>query len=392
MKIADRLRDISPFHVMEILARAKSMERQGKDIIHMEIGEPDFPTPPLVVEAALGFIRSGDVKYTPAEGLPELREAIAGHYARRYGVRVAADRIFVTPGASGGLLLALGLLLNAGDKIGLADPGYPCYSNFIRLFGGVPCQIPVDELTGFHISAELLRNYWDARMTGIVIASPANPTGSIASRGALAEVLDFVSQQAGFVISDEIYHGLEYGSSASTALEFSSRVFAINSFSKYFGMTGWRLGWVVVPEEFIGVAEKLAQNIFISAPAHSQVAALAAFSENNLAELEQRRSAFQERRDLLCAKLEAIGFSIKAKPEGAFYVFADCSRFAVDSYRFAMDLLAETGVAVTPGLDFGVNHPERHLRFCYTLAKDRLVEGLVRIEDFVHRARREPRS
>jgi aspartate/methionine/tyrosine aminotransferase len=388
MKIADRAREISPFHVMEILARAKAMERDGKSILHLEIGEPDFPTPPLVVEAALEFIRGGDVKYTPAAGLPELREAIAGYYARHYGIRVAAERIVVTPGASGGLLLALGLVLGAGEKVGLADPGYPCYGNFVRVFGGVPNPVPVDESTGFHLTAELLQNYWDERMAGIVVASPANPTGSVTSPACLAGVLEFVRERGGFVISDEIYHGLEYGPRAASALEFCPRAFVVNSFSKYFGMTGWRLGWVVVPDDFIAPAERLAQNIFISAPTHSQVAALAAFVEDNLAELGRRRLEFQARRDLLYAGLSELGFAVTARPDGAFYIFADCRRFAEDSALFAQDLLTETGVAVTPGLDFGTHHPERYLRFCYTLGRDRLAEALARIGDFVHRPRR----
>jgi aspartate/methionine/tyrosine aminotransferase len=385
MNIAERMHQIRPFFVMEILSRAKALEEQGRDILHMEIGEPDFPAPPLVVEAALGFIRSGNVKYTPAGGLPELREAIAAYYGRRYGVQVAAERIFITPGASGGFLLSLGLLLGAGDKVALADPGYPCYSNFVRLFGGIPCLVPVDETTGFHLSADLLRNIWDDRMTGIVLASPANPTGSMIAPDIFEGVLDYVGRQAGFVISDEIYHGLEYGQRSRTALELSPRAFVINSFSKYFGMTGWRLGWVVVPDGLAGEAEKLAQNIFISAPAHSQAAALASFAEENLNELERRRFLFEERRDFLCAGLEEIGFVIKARPEGAFYVFADCSRFTGDSYGFAMDLLAETGVAVTPGLDFGANHPERYLRFCYTIPLERLAAALERIGEFVRR-------
>jgi aspartate/methionine/tyrosine aminotransferase len=385
MNTADRVREISPFFVMEILARAKALERAGRDVIHMEIGEPDFPTPPLVVEAALEFIRRGDVKYTPAGGLAELREAIAGYYGKRYGIPIAAERIFITPGASGGFLLAMGLLLKADARIALADPGYPCYANFVRLFDGVPCLVPVEESTGFHLNVNLLQPYWDDRMTGTVIASPANPTGSIMPPQVLKDIVDYVHRRAGFVISDEIYHGLEYGGRSHTALEFSPRVFVVNSFSKYFGMTGWRLGWLVVPEEFIGAAERLAQNIFISAPTHSQVAALASFAEENLQELERRRLIFQERRDFLCGRLEEIGFAVRAKPEGAFYVFADCRRFVPNSYAFAMNLLAETGVAVTPGLDFGVNHPERYLRFCYTSSLERLAEALERIGEFVRR-------
>ncbi|MGZ8217005.1 aminotransferase class I/II-fold pyridoxal phosphate-dependent enzyme [Methylomagnum sp.] len=383
MNLAERIKQISPFHVMEVLSRAKALERQGRDIIHLEIGEPDFPTPPLVVEAALGFIRGGNVKYTPAGGLPELRESIAEYYGRRYGVRVGPQRIFVTPGASGGFLLSLGLALDIGGEVALADPGYPCYANFVRLFGGSPRLVPVDESTGFHLNAELLRKLWDDRMTGIVTASPANPTGTMMAADTLQGLLEEADRQAGFVISDEIYHGLEYGPSPSpTALAFSPRAFVVNSFSKYFGMTGWRLGWVVVPEEYIEFAERLAQNIFISAPTHSQVAALASFTEENLQELERRRFLFKERRDFLCAGLKDIGFVIKAQPEGAFYIYADCGRFSKDSYGFAMGLLSEAGVAVTPGLDFGTHSPGRFLRFSYTVPVERLGEALARIDRY----------
>lgn len=392
MKIPRRVQEIRPFFVMDILARAKAMESQGRDVIHMEIGEPDFPAPSLVVETALGFIRNGDVKYTPTGGLPELREAIAAYYGCRHGVSVSAERIFVTPGATGGLLLVLGLLLGAGDKIGLADPGYPCHANFIRLYEGLPCLIPVDEATGYHLNADLLRSHWDDRMTGIVITSPANPTGAVIVPEVFRDLIGYVERQAGFVVSDEIYHGLEYGQRSVTALAFSPRAFVVNSFSKYFGMTGWRLGWVVVPEEFAGAAERLAQNIFIAAPTHSQVAALASFSEANLRELEHRRWVLKERRDLLCERLDDLGFSIKARPEGAFYVYADCSRFTSNSRDLAMELLTETAVAVTPGLDFGIHRPERHLRFCYTLAKDRLAEGMDRIAKFVRKPGRKVRN
>lgn len=383
--LAERIKQISPFHVMEILSQAKALERQGQDIIHLEIGEPDFPTPPLVVEAALGFIREGNVKYTPAGGLPELREAIASYYQRRYGVEIEPRRIFVTPGASGGFLLSLGLVLNQGNGVALADPGYPCYANFVRLFGGVPRRVPVDETTGFHLNAALVSQIWDDRMTGIVTASPANPTGTLMAADTLQGLVDQVERRAGFIISDEIYHGLEYGPTLSpTALAFSPRAYVVNSFSKYFGMTGWRLGWVVVPEDHAEAAERLAQNIFISAPTHSQVAALASFTDENLQELERRRFELKERRDFLCAGLKQIGFEITVQPEGAFYIYADSGRFSEDSYGFAMALLTEAGVAVTPGLDFGMNHPGRFLRFSYTVPVARLAEALERIERHIH--------
>ena len=384
MKLARRVQQISPFYVMDILARAKGLERQGKDVIHMEIGEPDFPTPPLVVEAAARFIRKADVKYTPASGLPELREAIAEHYLRKYGISVSPNRVLLTPGASGALLLAFSLLLDVGDKVALADPGYPCYQNVIRLLGGLPCPIAVDQLTGFQLTPELLASHWGARMSGVVIASPANPTGSVAGAEALAKLVKFVDTRGGFVISDEIYHGLEYGQRAPSVLEFASQAFVIGGFSKYFGMTGWRLGWLIVTADCAEAAESLAQNLFIAAPTISQVAALAALSDDNRAELERRRAAFMARRDLLCDRLEALGFAARARPAGAFYVYVDCSAFTDDSHRFALGLLSEAHVATTPGVDFGRHAAERFLRFSYTVAEDKINEGLDRVNKFVY--------
>ncbi|HYE37932.1 aminotransferase class I/II-fold pyridoxal phosphate-dependent enzyme [Methylocaldum sp.] len=383
MIISDRMAGIQPFFVMEVLSRAKALERQGRDVIHMEIGEPDFPTPPLVIRHATEFMQRGEIKYTPAAGLPELREAISEYYRDRYGVRIASERIFITPGASGGFLLAMGLLLNEGDKVLLADPGYPCYSNFARLFGGIPSLVPVDASTRFHLNSEMLSACWDSRTKGAVIASPSNPAGAVLQPEELKRLVNELEQKSAFLIADEIYHGLEYDKPSPTALTFSDRVFVVNSFSKYFGMTGWRVGWLAVPANYIDDAEKLAQNIFISAPAPSQYAALASFTEANLQELERRRLVFQERRDFLCENLQKIGFSVNAVPNGAFYVYAECSRFTSNSLDFALNLLEETGVAVTPGKDFGKNLPERHLRFSYAVTFDRLAEAITRIRRFV---------
>ncbi len=386
MKIAQRLTDISPFFVMEILARAKELEQQGRDIIHMEIGEPDFPTPPKILEAAARALAEADIKYTPAAGLPELRMAIAGFYERTQGVSFDHRRIFVTPGASGALMLAMGLALNPGEGVWLADPSYPCYPNFVRLFGGLPRFMPVDEASEFNLSADLLKSRWAASDAGVILASPANPTGSVMRAEAMQALIEFVDAREGFVISDEIYQGLEYGSPSPTALHYSNEVFVINSFSKYFGMTGWRLGWAVVPEAAVDGAERLAQNLYISAPTLSQRAALAAFDPENIEELERRRRQFAERRDVLCEGLSRLGFLIRARPEGAFYIYADCSPVTADSQTFAQTLLEEAGVAVTPGRDFGTHQPERYLRFCYTASIPRIREGLDRMADFLRSA------
>lgn len=386
MKIAQRLSDISPFFVMAILARAKELERMGRDIIHMEIGEPDFPTPPKILAAAARALGEADIKYTPAAGLPELRMAIAGFYERRHGVSLDHRRIFVTPGASGALMLAMGLALNPGEGVLLADPSYPCYPNFVRLFGGFPRSLPVDETSEFNLSAELLNSHWATSDAGVILASPANPTGVVMGPEAMQAVIEFVDARHGFVVADEIYHGLEYGPPSHTALHDSEEVFVINSFSKYFGMTGWRLGWAVVPEAAMEGAERLAQNLYISAPTLSQLAALAAFDPENIEELERRRRQFADRREVLCEGLSRLGFLIRAKPEGAFYVYADCSGVTPDSQAFALALLEEAGVAVTPGRDFGTHQPERYLRFCYTASIPRLREGLERMADYLRSA------
>jgi aspartate/methionine/tyrosine aminotransferase len=386
MKIAQRVSYISPFFVMAILARAKELERQGRDIIHMEIGEPDFPTPPKILAAAALALGEADIKYTPAAGLPELRMAIAGFYERRHGVSLDHRRIFVTPGASGALMLAMGLALNPGEGVLLADPSYPCYPNFVRLFGGFPRSLPVDETSEFNLSAELLKSHWTTSDAGVILASPANPTGVVMGPEAMQAVIEFVDARHGFVVADEIYHGLEYGPPSHTALHDSEEVFVINSFSKYFGMTGWRLGWAVVPEAAMEGAERLAQNLYISAPTLSQLAALAAFHPENIEELERRRCKFADRREVLCEGLSRLGFLIRAKPEGAFYVYADCSGVTPDSQAFALALLEEAGVAVTPGRDFGTHQPERYLRFCYTASIPRLREGLERMADYLRSA------
>ncbi len=373
------IKAIHPFYVMELLNRAKSLEQAGADVVHMEIGEPDFPTPPEVVRAGIESIADGEVKYTAAAGLPALREAIARHYADSYGVEVPARRVFVTPGASGAVMLILAGLLEQGDRVAMPDPGYPCYPNFVRLFGGEPLLAPVGVESNFQLDAVTLSRRWMPKTRGMVMASPSNPTGTLASRETLRGIADFLEAQDAFWLSDEIYHGLVYGAPAHSALEFSDRAFVVNSFSKYFGMTGWRLGWAVVPETFVETAERLAQNLFISAPTHSQMAALAAFSPGNRAELERRRREFEIRRDFLLRELPGLGFKLPVQPQGAFYIYADCSRWTEDSFDLAWRLLEEVHVAVTPGRDFGLNEPQRYLRFSYTASLERLAEGLRRM-------------
>lgn len=383
-RVARRTLGISPFYVMELLRRAKELEAQGRDVIHMEIGEPDFSTPKTIIDAGVKHVLTGAVKYTPAAGLTELREKIAWYYQHRYGIRVPVHRIFVTPGATGAFLLALGASLNPGEEVLMSDPCYPCNSNFVRVFDGKTRIIPVDAKSYYQLTAEMIRQNWGEATKGVLIASPSNPTGTVIPRGELMQTVKAVNDLGGCFYSDEIYHGLVYSDSAASALEFSDDVFVINSFSKYFGMTGWRIGWLIVPDGFVEAIEKLAQNIFISSSSDAQHAALAAFDEANLAELEQRRLDFEARRDYLYDALLRLGFDIPVKPEGAFYIYALCSKFTDDSFQFARDLLEAEGVAVTPGKDFGVNDAHHALRFAYTTSLDRMEVAMQRLQRFIN--------
>lgn len=376
---AGRLADIAPFHVMELLARAQTLAAEGRDIIHMEVGEPDFPTPEPILAAAQRHLASGRVFYSPALGLPELRQAISDFYASRYGVSVPAARIAVTAGASGALLLALACLTSPGSEWLVTDPGYPCNANFIRAFEGRPVALPVTPANRFQPTLAEMERYWTPRTAGALFASPANPTGTLLDDETLRNIADFVRQRKGQLIVDEIYQGLTFETEASTALRFGDDLFVVQSFSKYFNMTGWRLGWLVVPEAFVRDIEKLAQNLFIAPSTPAQHAALAAFAPETIEILETRRAEFRRRRDYLIPALEQLGFSLPARPEGAFYAYADCSALTPDSYTFALELLESAGVAVTPGLDFGKAAPGAHLRFAYTTGIARLSEAVERI-------------
>lgn len=383
--LAERMNAITAFHVMSLLERGKQLEALGRDVIHMEIGEPDFPTPLAVIDAGCEFIQSGQVKYTAPAGLPALRKAIAHFYRSRYGVDVDPARIFVTPGASGAFLIAFAITLNSGQSLMMADPCYPCNENFLHLLGAKAQYVPVDAGTRFHLNADLVEKHWQTETAGVLIASPANPTGTVIEAEQLSKIIQFVENKQGFFFSDEIYHGLTYDRKAETALKYSQNAFVVNSFSKYFGMTGWRIGWLVVPEAFIEAAEKIAQNVFISTSTHSQYAALAAFEPNNLLELDLRRDEFQARRDFLYAELIRIGFDVKIKPDGAFYLYADCSAFTQNSFQFAQDLLETEAVAVTPGIDFGDYNAATHIRFAYTVSIERMREAIIRMERFLCR-------
>ncbi|MFL6650992.1 MAG: pyridoxal phosphate-dependent aminotransferase [Sulfurifustaceae bacterium] len=375
--LAKRLRDIEPFHVMDVLARARALEAQGRSIIHMEIGEPDFPTAEPIRRAGMEALAAGRTHYAPALGLESLRAAIATSYPP--SAHVDAGHVVVTPGASGALALALAAILDPGDQVLLADPGYPCNRHFVRLFEGDPVAIPVDAATDFQLTADLIRARWTPRTVAVLLSTPSNPTGTLVPPAQMRAIVDSVAERGGVLIVDEIYHGLVYDAETITAATYSPDVFVVNSFSKYYGMTGWRLGWLVVPNAYVSAVEKLAQNIFIAAPTLAQYAALCALGPEVRGELERRRRVFQTRRDYLLPALRALGFGAPVTPQGAFYIYADCSGFSSDSHAFALDLLARAGVAVTPGIDFGLHGGERHLRFSYATAQEHLEEGVRRL-------------
>lgn len=374
-----RSRAIEPFHVMALLQRANELEAAGRDVIHLEIGEPDFNTAEPIIQAGQAALASGQTRYTAARGLPALREAIAGFYASRYGLDISPERIMITPGGSGALLLTSALLVDPGKHWLLADPGYPCNRHFLRLVEGNAQLVPVGPEVNYQLTADLVARYWDQDSVGALVASPANPTGTVLSREELADLSTALRERGGHLVVDEIYHGLTYGMDASSVLEVDNDAFVLNSFSKYFGMTGWRLGWLVAPESAIPELEKLAQNIYISAPTLSQHAALACFEADTLAIFEQRRAEFARRRDYLLPALRALGFKIEVEPQGAFYLYADISGFGGDAFDFCRHILETEYVAITPGVDFGRSRAGQHVRFAYTQSVPRLEQAVTRI-------------
>lgn len=377
--LSRRAKGVNSFRVMDVLRRARELEAQGSDVIHMEVGEPDFSTAAPMVEAATVALRRGLTQYTSAVGLTELRVAIAEWYAQRHGVVVAPRQILVTPGASGGLALLANLLIDPGDGVLLADPSYPCNRNFIHLVDGRPQLIPVTAETRYQPTPSLLDQYADAGTRGLWLAAPGNPTGTVLTLAELTSLSDWARARNCHLLVDEIYHGLHYTAHLSSVLEVTASAFVVNSFSKYFGMTGWRVGWLVVPEAYVERAEVLAQNLFIAAPTVSQYGALAAFSPAAVAICEERRSHFQQRRDFLVTALRDLGFSIPVVPDGAFYLYAGIDGLADDCEGFCRTLLEQQGVAITPGTDFGTYQAERHVRIAFTTSLARLEEGVERI-------------
>lgn len=376
---ARRMADIEPFRVVEVLTRARELEAAGRDVLYLVAGEPDFPSAAPIIAAGREALARGATHYTQASGLPPLREALSDYYRSEYGLDVPPSRIMVTPGASGALLLIAALLINPGDGMLLADPGYPCNRHFLRLVEGEGQLVPVSADTRYQLTPSLVDEHWRSNTRGVMAASPANPTGTALNLEELRALSAAVRARDGYLVVDEIYHGLGYDAETPSILQADPDAFVINSFSKYFGMTGWRLGWLVAPEGAVREMEKLAQNLFISMSTVAQYAALAGFEPETRALLDERRDIFHERRDFLLPAVRELGFDVPCAPQGAFYLYADASRFTADSQAFCLRLLEEHGVALTPGLDFGRHRAEQHLRFSYTTSLDCLERAVERL-------------
>lgn len=388
LRSAARVARIEPFYVMEIVKEAARLQQAGHAIIHLSIGEPDFTAAAPVVDAAAAALAAGRLRYTHATGLEELKAAIAADYRQTFGVAVQPERIVVTAGASAALLLACALLVERDADVLMADPSYPCNRHFVAAFEGHAKLVPCGADTRFQLNADLVARNWSARTRGVLLASPSNPTGTSIAPAALAAVIEQARARDGFVVVDEIYQRLAYDAAPQTALALSDDIFVVNSFSKYFNMTGWRLGWMVVPSRAVAEIEKLAQNLYICPSALAQHAALACFTPAALAIYEERRAEFRRRRDYLVDALQHLGFGIPVVPDGAFYIYADISRFSDDSWSFAFDLLRNAGVCMVPGRDFGRAETARYVRISYALDRPRLQQAVARLGNYLRPSRR----
>ncbi len=375
---SQRALDISPFMVMDVMARAEALEKAGENVIHLEVGEPDFDTPEVVREAAIRALRDGDTHYTHALGRLELREAICEHFADAYGVTVSPDRVLVSTGTSPALMMLMLALIDPGDEVILSNPGYACYPNFVRAAGGVPRAVRTLPEDGFRYRPEAIQAALTEQTKAIIVNSPSNPTGVVMTETQLGEIADVGDP---YIISDEIYHGLVYEGRARTILELTDRAFVINGFSKRFAMTGWRLGYVIFPPEFQGAMTRLHQNFMISASGFAQAAAVAALRHAG-PEIEAMRQTYDRRRRFMIRRLRELGFTLHVMPTGAFYVFADARFFCDDAYQEAFNILEAVKVGVTPGVDFGTGG-EGFLRFSYANNTASIAEGMDRLEGYL---------
>lgn len=374
---ASRVKDISPFIVMEVLERAAELEKAGKHVIHLEVGEPDFAMPPVVAEACKQAIAENRTHYTHSLGDPELRAEIARFYCENYQVEVDPDQIVITSGSSPAILLALSVLCEQDDEVILSDPSYACYPNFIHYIGAKGVRVPVSEQDGFQLHAESIQERISAKTKAVLINSPMNPTGNLLT----ADTMRDLGKLGVPIISDEIYHGLTYEEDAHSMLEFSDQVFVLNGFSKLYAMTGMRLGYLIAPKQFIRPIQKLQQNLFICASSVAQRAGIAALKSAG-ADVQQMKVVYNKRRLYLIQRLKELGFRIPVEPTGAFYVFVDASHLGTDSYRLAFDILEKVHLGVTPGIDFGPRG-EGFLRFSYANSLENIHEGMHRLKQYI---------
>lgn len=385
-EISSAVKQVSAFKVMSVMQRAQELEREGHKVVHMEVGEPDFSSAQPIIEAAKEALDRGHTQYTGAAGILPLRQALAGLYQRQYGVELDYERILITPGASGGLTLLANMLVDQGEGVLISDPAYPCVRNFIHLMNAQPQLMPVGPEQNFQPTVADYELHCQPNTRNLWLASPSNPTGTILSRKDLQEASSWARAKDIHLLVDEIYHGLHYVDALPSVLEVDQSAFVVNSFSKYFGMTGWRLGWIIVPPRFVETATKLAQNLYISASSIAQHAALAVFEESSTAIFEERRQAFRQRRDYLAKALEELGFIVPESIQGAFYVYADISAISGNSEEFCADLLEKAHVAVTPGTDFGHFNSTRFVRFAFTTSMEDLELGVSRLRSFIQGA------
>ncbi|MEP7345513.1 MAG: aminotransferase class I/II-fold pyridoxal phosphate-dependent enzyme [Gemmatimonadaceae bacterium] len=381
--LAARAQNIEPFYAVAIFREAMELAAKGRAMI-LSVGEPDFPTPPSVVAAAHAALLRGETHYTVALGIPQLRRAIAEQYRACYGTEVDERRVIVTSGASGALLLAFGALADPGSEFLMADPGYPSNRAILSFCSARAVLIPVSAAERFQLTADLVRQHWTAQTRGVMIASPANPTGTTIPHDELEKIAAVVRERGGTLVVDEIYHGLTYGHRPPTAASLGSDVFVVNSFSKFYCMTGWRLGWLLAPEPYVEAIERMAQHLFIAPPTPSQWAGVAALEPENVSIFRAQCEEFRIRRDYLVPALNGLGLTVACEPDGAFYAYADCSRFATDSWRFTRELLHQAGVAITPGRDFGQHRASDFVRFSFTCSIPELQEAVRRIGEFLN--------